>query len=169
MGTTLPPLGDCLNYRIFLDSVQGFYMHIQMALVTFSGTSQDKRCVHGWRQAYPKAQPVPRNISISEKYLIPYNQSHNARGSWHSLTNEGAFHLGCWGNMEASELGAWDWGQNEMSSLNAGSGKRRQAAESWVRCGEEQEHGCYCVAGSTQVVTTAGEPFENSVQVWKCQ
>lgn len=36
--------------------------------------------------------------------------------------NKGAFCLGCWGNLEASELGrSLDLGENEMGILGTGS------------------------------------------------
>lgn len=53
-----------------------------------------------------------------------------------------------------------------MGSFGAGHEKRCQAAESWVRCGEEPENGCLlCVAGNTEVLRTVGEPCENPEEV----
>lgn len=55
-----------------------------------------------------------------------------------NLMNNRAFCLGCWGSMEASELGTRAREQNLVGSLDVSNGKRCQAAGSWVGLGRNR-------------------------------
>lgn len=83
------------------------------------------------------------------------------------LMNKRAFYLGCWGSMEASELGTWALEQKKVGTLEVGHGKRCQAAGSWVMGGEERENGCYFVwLGVLRLLGQWEIPVRT---LWKCQ
>lgn len=62
MGTTLPLLSDCQNYRISLDSAQGCICTYRWPWLLSLRLVKKKDVYLGGGQTYPRSQPVPRNI-----------------------------------------------------------------------------------------------------------